>query len=404
MYKIPQIHISDYDYDLPAGRIAVFPVEPRDSSKLLTYKKGSISDNIFNQFPDLLPQNSFLVLNNTRVIYARLIFHKPSGSKIEIFCLEPLLPFRDVQLAMQQKKECTWKCLVGNASRWKNDRLQLSVALSNETVILEAEIIERGDDTFTIHFEWYAENISFAEILENAGKVPLPPYIRREAVPEDKERYQTVFAQYQGSVAAPTAGLHFTSDVFKSLHKKNIQTEYVVLHVGAGTFKPVSAANISEHIMHKEQVVVSEHFLRQIISAEKDIIAVGTTSVRSLESLYYLGMFLWKNKKLPDTVSQWMPYESYAEKLNRREAIEVLINYVNSHHLKELRFSTEIIIVPGYTFKMADGMLTNFHQPKSTLLLLIAAFLGDEWKRIYDHALKNDYRFLSYGDACLFLK
>jgi S-adenosylmethionine:tRNA ribosyltransferase-isomerase len=398
-----EIHISDYNYPLPDERIALFPATSRDKSKLLVYKDGEISDAQFDAIGNYLPENSLLVLNNTRVIHARLLFEKVSGARIEIFCLEPVSPQQEIQLAMQQTGSCVWKCYVGNAKKWKSGILQMNINSENKDLILFAEVIEKSDDTYHVQFSWQPSHLTFAHLLECAGKIPLPPYIHRAAQHSDEDRYQTVFAKQQGSVAAPTAGLHFTQDIFEKLKSKNISAAQLTLHVGAGTFKPISSEKITDHHMHEEQVVVTKDFLEVILKSNKKIIAVGTTSVRSLESLYWLGLTLKHTGFLPEKVSQWDPYNELQHEFSSIEILQELLGYLMKNNLSELHFQTSIIIVPGYRFKIIQGMVTNFHQPQSTLLLLIAAFLGDDWKRIYEHALRNDYRFLSYGDACLFL-
>jgi len=402
MITIPDINISDFDYALPEARIALFPAAKRDASKLLVSRNDTIIDKEFYQLAGLIPENALLVLNNTRVIHARLLFHKPTGAAIEIFCLEPQSPERDIQLAMQQKGSCVWKCLVGNAKKWKEGTLVLPVHINSGECLLSASIVGHDDETFSVQFNWNPEEYCFAQIIEAAGKVPLPPYIHRPADTIDNERYQTVFARNDGSVAAPTAGLHFTNDIFQQLNKKNISTANITLHVGAGTFKPVSADNIEQHVMHAEQVVVSKKLIESVLEAEGAIIAVGTTSVRSLESLYWLGLNYMQNGVMPDLVKQWEPYNTVETK-ETKTVLKALLAFMSANELEHISFSTQIIIMPGYQFRIISGMVTNFHQPKSTLLLLISAFLGDRWKAIYEHALQNDYRFLSYGDACLFL-
>jgi S-adenosylmethionine:tRNA ribosyltransferase-isomerase len=404
MLKIPSINISAYDYPLPVHKIALHPLPERDNSKLLLCRKGVITDRHFDSVHEFLPENSLLVLNDTRVIHARLLFHKSTGAAIEVFCLEPEAPDRDIQLAMQQTGSCVWKCLVGNAKKWKEGELSFEMIFGREICRISAAIVQRHGETFSVRFTWSLPGFTFANIIETAGKVPLPPYIHREVEEEDMERYQTVFAEHDGSVAAPTAGLHFTKNVFKQLAAKNIKTTHLTLHVGAGTFKPVSAADIHQHVMHSEQVIIHKKLLKQIQKAKNDIIAVGTTSVRTLESLYWLGVKYLSLGVMPMEVDQWDAYETDLKSLGKDEVIKALITYLDHNELEQLSFQTSLIIIPGYTFRVIDGMITNFHQPKSTLLLLISAYLGDTWKEIYQHALRSDYRFLSYGDACLFLK
>jgi len=404
MQKLPSINISDYDYPLPEEKIAAYPLPERDTSKLLVCKNGEITDRHFYDLPDLLYQDSLLVLNNTRVIHARMNFQRESGARIEIFCLEPEFPVRDIQLAMQQTGSCIWKCFVGNAKKWKGEKLFLKVNAPDLEYVLTAELVERGNDGFLIGFSWDPGLLNFSQIIETAGNVPLPPYIHRPAEQSDNERYQTVYAYNDGSVAAPTAGLHFTPETFKKLSQKNITTTQITLHVGAGTFKPVQSENIEQHMMHSEQVVIHKQLLDDLVHAKAGIVAVGTTTVRSLESLYYVAAKLHKTGILPDNISQWEPYGTEPDSGNRNVILNNLKSYMEHHHMQQLAFSTTIIIVPGYKFKIIDGMVTNFHQPRSTLLLLVSAFLGDRWEQVYEHALMNHYRFLSYGDACLFMK
>ncbi len=404
MHKRPSINISEYDYPLPDEKIAKYPLPERDRSKLLVCKNGKISDSHFYDLPGLLNPGSLLVLNNTRVIHARLNFRRETGAKIEIFCLEPESPVRDIQLAMQQTGSCVWKCLVGNAKKWKGGKLFLKAKSGNLDYLLSAELVERGNESFFIRFDWNPGPLIFSQIIDTAGNVPLPPYIHRPAEQSDNERYQTVYASDDGSVAAPTAGLHFTPEVFEKLSQKNISISNTTLHVGAGTFKPVQYDNIEQHVMHSEQVVIHKQLLEDLLAAKGDIIAVGTTTVRSLESLYYVAVKLHSSGIIPDKISQWEPYDTETNLFSRNSLLNDLKSYMEDHHCEEIAFSTNIIIVPGYQFKMIDGMVTNFHQPRSTLLLLVSAFLGDKWKLAYEHALSGQYRFLSYGDACLFMK
>ncbi|HNW88273.1 MAG TPA: S-adenosylmethionine:tRNA ribosyltransferase-isomerase [Bacteroidales bacterium] len=404
MLKIPSINISEYDYPLPDEKIAKYPLPERDRSKLLVCRNGHISDSHFYNLPGLLNPGSLLVLNNTRVIHARLNFRRETGAAIEIFCLEPDSPVKDIQLAMQQAGTCVWKCLVGNAKKWKGEKLFLKAKSGQSEYVLSAEITERHNESFFIRFEWNPGQLIFSQIIDTAGNVPLPPYIHRPAEQSDNERYQTVYASDDGSVAAPTAGLHFTPEVFEKILQKEISTSHTTLHVGAGTFKPVQSENIEQHVMHSEQVVIHKQLLEDLLAAKGDIIAVGTTSVRSLESLYYVAVKLHSSGVIPDKILQWEPYETELHALNRNSLLHGLTRYMEDHHREEIAFSTNIIIVPGYQFKMIDGMVTNFHQPRSTLLLLVSAFFGDKWKLAYEHALSGKYRFLSYGDACLFMK
>ena len=377
------IRIQDFDYHLPEEKIALYPLPERDSSKLAVYQNGEISETIFRDIADEIPENALLVFNDTKVIHARIITQTSTGARIEIFCLEPVEPI-DVQLAFQQKNRCVWKCFVGGNRKWKHEDLQ--VANYGLRMMRGRQI----GDAWEIIFEW-TNDLTFAELLENVGKIPLPPYIHREVEASDEERYQTIFAQTKGSVAAPTASLHFTEGVLKSLEKRHIETATLTLHVGAGTFKPVTSETIGEHLMHDEKVIVSPDCLQKILKAQSEnrpIIPVGTTSLRSLESLFRLA-------KGTNHVEQWAAYTECDAELENLA--------IHATHNTPLSFSTSLMIIPGYEFKVATGIITNFHQPKSTLLLLISAMVGNDWKKIYDYALSHDFRFLSYGDSCLFL-
>ncbi len=399
---LSHISIDDYDYPLSADRIAKFPLANRDASKLLIHRGGQISEDHFYNIANFLPTDSLLVLNNTRVVRARLQFYKPTGAAIEIFCLEPMHPITEIQLAFAQQGHSVWKCLVGNARRWKDETLKLEISHSNGNVILEAEKQGRDGDAFLILLKWQPEELTFSEVLELAGQVPLPPYLNREAVSSDAQTYQTVYARHDGSVAAPTAGLHFTDAVFKQLSAKNITTSNVTLHVGAGTFKPVGQEGITRHQMHTEQVLVSRQFIEELLSQKGKIIAVGTTSVRTLESLYWYGVQLVNNPDAPFYVSQYDPYQKHSE-ITSLQSLTAIVEMMDRRQKQLLSGATQLLIVPGYTFKIIDGMITNFHQPRSTLLLLIAAWLGPKWEDIYQYALDHEFRFLSYGDSCLFL-
>jgi S-adenosylmethionine:tRNA ribosyltransferase-isomerase len=406
MHKPDILSIDEYDYLLPQDRIAQFPLEKRDESKLLVYKTEAETTK-FKCIADYLPKNSILVFNDTKVVQARLNFRKESGANIEIFCLEPIEPTREIQEAFHQKESCVWKCLVGNRKKWKDERLKLEFEVNQNKAVLYAKRLENSNETSLIQFEWLPNNLSFSEVLDQLGKVPLPPYMQRDATEEDKLRYQTIYAKNEGSVAAPTAGLHFTDAVFQSIEEKQILRDFVTLHVGAGTFKPVSSSKVGEHLMHTEQMVISRKFLEKLISKDGlHIIAVGTTSIRTLESLFWLGT---KMHYFPNynsySINQWEAYELSEKKpLTKEAALKEILKYLDKKNEDIFHSETQILIGPGYEFQMIDGMITNFHQPKSTLLLLISAFLGNEWKRIYQYALENDYRFLSYGDSCLFLK
>lgn len=406
MHKPDTISIEDYDYPLPQERIAQYPLSKRDESKLLVFN-GSPKTAQFRSLANFLPENSLLVFNNTKVVQARLNFQKESGALIEIFCLEPHEPTREIQEAFLQKETSVWKCLIGNRKKWKKDVLKMRFDVNGEEAFLFAERLSDVDESSFIRFSWKPKNLTFSEVLEQSGKVPLPPYMHRKAEAEDCIRYQTIYAEHDGSVAAPTAGLHFTDEVFDALNQKGISSNYVTLHVGAGTFKPVSSEKVSDHQMHTEQIIVSSDLLKTLINQEdKSLIAVGTTSIRTLESLFWLGskMHYYPHHE-KYTLSQWEAY-ALAEKpiLSRKEALSHILQFIEKQEEKVFHSETQILIGPGYDFKIIDGMITNFHQPKSTLLLLISAYLGNDWKSIYDYALSNDYRFLSYGDSCLFLK
>lgn len=399
-----RLDINDFDYKLPYERIAKFPKENRDESKILIWRDGDISQDQFNNIPNFIPTSSLLVMNNTKVVRARLFFRKPTGALIEIFCLEPVIPTTEIQLSFQQRGSATWKCFVGNARRWKNEVLQVEIKAESSGLILRAEKIEKSQDSFLIKFSWKPERLTFSEILEEAGKIPLPPYLNREAIDKDTETYQTVYARYDGSVAAPTAGLHFTDRVFKQLKTKNIGLEYLTLHVGAGTFKPVGSDGILNHEMHTEQISISRKSIQNFVAGLGKIIAVGTTSVRSLESLYWFGHKLQTDEDAVFGVKQYDPYKNpEADRLPAKDALKNVLDYMARNNLEVISGDTQLMIVPGYTFRIISGMVTNFHQPRSTLLLLISAWLGTDWKHVYTYALENDFRFLSYGDSCLFL-
>jgi S-adenosylmethionine:tRNA ribosyltransferase-isomerase len=397
------IKISDFTYNLPDARIAKYPLSERDKSKLLIWKNGDIEENSFNACAEYLPENTQLVSNNTRVIHARLFFRKETGAKIEIFCLEPVKP-TDYQIAFQEKESVVWKCMLGNSKKWKSGKLKREVEIDGKKIVIQAEKKEQIGNSFLIEFSW-DKPISFAEIIEHTGTLPIPPYLNRETEDADEETYQTVYAKIDGSVAAPTAGLHFTENIFKQLSNKNISTKEITLHVGAGTFQPVKSETISGHNMHHESVIIPKNIIEGFIKNPDNIIAVGTTSVRSLESLYWLGLQIENNSFNPNKpkVLQWEPYENEAN-ISTKKALQNILYYLEKNNQNVIQFSTQIIILPGYNFKIISGMFTNFHQPQSTLLLLISAFLGNDWKRVYDFALTNDFRFLSYGDSNLYLK
>lgn len=400
------LRIQDYNYPLPQEKIAQFPLPARDASKLLVCRQGSITDDVFSNIAGYLPADSLLVFNNTRVIHARLIFRKPTGGQVEIFCLEPVSPSSEIQEAFKQRASSTWKCLVGNRKRWKSGPLVLELLCGTQTQRLVAEIIsDYPDGCFEISFQWLPRDKTFAEILELAGLIPLPPYIDRDNQALDNERYQTVYAAHDGSVAAPTAGLHFTPQILDQLHSAGMVADQVTLHVGAGTFKPVVAEHVRDHVMHHEKIIVSKKTIENLVnSLHRPVIAVGTTSARTLESLYWAGARLICDEPLvhPD-VSQWDPYDMLsAEGITPPESLAALLRYLESRQLEAYSGETRLMIVPGYRYRLLSGLITNFHMPQSTLLLLVAAMIGDDWRTAYGHALQHDYRFLSYGDACLF--
>ncbi len=403
--KTQQIRIEEYDYPLPDERIAKFPLAKRDESKLLLYKDGQVSESVFKHIADYLPAGSLLVYNNTRVIQARLLFQKATGARIEVFCLEPAEP-HDYALIFQQTERCSWICLVGNLKKWKDGLLTKKVAIQGEEVILSAEKKESHGDSHRIEFTWDNPKYTFADLLDAAGVLPIPPYLHRETEKSDLVTYQTVYSKIKGSVAAPTAGLHFTPEVLADVDAHGIGREEVTLHVGAGTFKPVKSETIEGHEMHTEFISVRRSSIERIQKNLGKIIAVGTTSVRTLESLYYIGVKLASH---PDAtseelvVNQWMPYEAENNRIPVAEALQHILDYLDRHQADKLVTATQIIIAPGYEFKVVRGIITNFHQPKSTLLLLISAFVKGNWRTIYDYALSHDFRFLSYGDSSLLL-
>jgi S-adenosylmethionine:tRNA ribosyltransferase-isomerase len=401
--------IGKYDYFLPDERIAQFPLEKRDRSKLLIYRDGQISENIFSNLHQFLPSDSLVIFNETRVIHARLLFHKDSGSPVELFCLEPLAPFRDHQQAFQQKEQAEWLCLVGNSKRWKNGKLELKVDYYDQCISIYVERLKKLEGgTSRIRFSWTPSSLTFAEILEHAGKIPLPPYIKRNPVSKDDETYQTIYANQDGSVAAPTAGLHFSNEVLSRLKEKNIDFLKFILHVGAGTFRPVISESLTGHEMHAEQVYLPLEKIKILrASLNKPIIAVGTTTTRLLESLYWHGVKLIKGltEGTEMNVSQWDPYDLPSEfAVSREESIDAVIRECESSNYSVLKGKTSLMIAPGYRFRYPDILITNFHQPRSTLLLLIAAFIGDDWRKAYQYALDHEFRFLSYGDACLLVR
>lgn len=399
------LSIADFTYTLPDAFIARYPLPVRDQSKLLLYRKAQISQDTYQNIADHLPSGSLLVFNNTRVVEARLLFQKENGSRIEIFCLEPHADYGDITSAMMQKGRVLWHCLVGGAKKWKEGSLVQEISFEKGDLLLNAKKIQRGVDDYLIELSWDKPELSFAEVLHIAGLIPLPPYLKREAESSDTERYQTIYAQIEGSVAAPTAGLHFTENLFQKLSEKNIAHDFVSLHVGAGTFKPVKAATMQSHEMHAEFMVISKAFLLNLLNRlQSPVIAVGTTSLRTLESIYWLGVKTILNPVIQAEalfVNQWEPYETNNPPISANDAIQALLDWMHHRQFSQLITKTQIIVAPGYVFRIIKGLITNFHQPQSTLLLLVAAITGEDWRKIYQYALDNDFRFLSYGDGSL---
>jgi len=396
------IRISDYNYALPDGRIAKFPLQERDHSKLLVYRNGEITEDVFTSLPQYIPSGSLMVFNNTKVIQARLHFRKETGALIEIFCLEPISP-NDYVLNFQQTEHAAWLCMIGNLKKWKEGSLHKELTVKGKNIILTATREESHGTSHWVDFTWNNSEVTFADILEIFGELPIPPYLNRETQDSDKETYQTVYSKIKGSVAAPTAGLHFTPRVFNELKEKGVDCEELTLHVGAGTFKPVKSEEIEGHEMHTEYISVSRSTLEKLIAHQGEAIAVGTTSVRTLESLYHIGVTLSINPEAEEKelhVRQWQPYETKGN-ITATEALKHIVAYLDRHQMDTLHSSTQIIIAPGYDYKIVKAMVTNFHQPQSTLLLLVSAFVKGNWHRIYDYALSHDFRFLSYGDSSL---
>ena len=400
-----QIRISEYNYQLPDERIAKFPIAERDHSKLLVYEHGQISDDVFYHLPKYLPKNSLMVFNNTKVIQARLHFRKETGALIEIFLLEPISP-ADYEQMFQTVGSCSWSCLVGNLKKWKEGELTRQIDVNGQSFTLRASRRGEHGTGHQIDFEWDAQTVSFSEILEAVGELPIPPYLNRKTQESDKTTYQTVYSKIKGSVAAPTAGLHFTEKVLHEIDACGIDREELTLHVGAGTFKPVKSECIEGHEMHSEFISVRRQTLEKLLQHDASAIAVGTTSVRTLESLYYIGLKLESSPDLSEDelhVSQWEPYEQKGASIPAAQAIRNIVEYLDRHQRSVLNTSTQIIIAPGYEYKIVKVLITNFHQPQSTLLLLVSAFLKGDWRRVYDYALSNDFRFLSYGDSSLLI-
>lgn len=397
------INIKDYNYELPDSRIAKYPLEERDQSKLLEFRDSCITEHIFRDLPGLLPDNAIMVFNDTKVVPARLHFRRESGASIEIFCLEPHLPV-EYNVNFASTGQCEWRCIVGNVKKWKGDVLRLDNPDGDESVSLmnlRAELVERQGETSIVRFRW-DNGAAFSAVLEACGRIPIPPYLNRDTESIDSERYQTLYAKYRGSVAAPTAGLHFTDAVLEAIRSRGIDTETVCLHVGAGTFLPVKSDNVAEHRMHREPFSVSLDFLMKLRHGGHQVIAVGTTSVRTLESLYYVGVGIIEEGEAKD-VDQWAPYAREYD-YSLEESLDAIIDYLKARGETSLRVGTRIIIVPGFRFRVVDVLVTNFHQPQSTLLLLISAFIGGEWKPVYEYALAHSFRFLSYGDSSLLFR
>ena len=398
------ININDYDYDLPENRIAQYPVNERDKSQLLVYKNGEITKDIFCNIDEYIPPESLLVFNNTRVIRARILFQKQTGAAIEILCLEPLSPF-DYAISFSSNEPVEWKCIVGNLKKWKNGILKTIFKYGGIEYNLFAEKLNPEGEAWRIRFSWNCKAAGFGEVIEAAGHIPLPPYIGRNDEAEDSERYQTVYSRIKGSVAAPTAGLHFTGDVLEKLKSSGIKSAELTLHVGAGTFQPVKSNDVYGHKMHCEHFSVDSKTIDLLLENKGKVIPVGTTSVRTLESLYWLGVKITQNPSSNHghlTLGQWEPYE-LTTNISAAESLMTLLNFMKERNLSSIQASTSIMIVPGYKFRLTNGVITNFHQPRSTLLLLISAWTGNRWKEIYAYALENGFRFLSYGDSSLLL-
>ena len=404
MKDTKHIKISEFNYPLPDERIAKFPLSVRDESKLLVYRQGEVSEDRFTSLPDYLEPGEMMVFNNTKVIQARLHFRKETGALIEVFCLEPIEP-NDYVLSFQQTQKCSWLCMVGNLKKWKEGALKREVEVKGRTITLTATRGECRGTSHWIDFAWNDDTLTFADVLEAVGELPIPPYLNRETQESDKQTYQTVYSKIKGSVAAPTAGLHFTERVLKALDDKGIDREELTLHVGAGTFKPVKSEEIEGHEMHTEYISVNRRTIEKLIAHRGKTIAVGTTSVRTLESLYYIGILIHQNPEANQEelhVKQWMPYEPHPV-LTPVESLQGILAYLDRHGMEALHTSTQIIIAPGYEYKIVKKIVTNFHQPQSTLLLLVSAFVKGDWKKIYDYALSHDFRFLSYGDSSLLI-
>ncbi|HUP12583.1 MAG TPA: S-adenosylmethionine:tRNA ribosyltransferase-isomerase [Niastella sp.] len=404
-----ELSVHDYTYELPEQKIARYPLPERDSSRLLMYKDGALTEDIYRHIAQQLSPGSLLIFNNTKVVAARLLFQKTTGAVVEIFCLEPPPQYADMTTAMTQKGRVSWICLIGGASKWKPGQvLEKRMDWNGQEIILQARYLGKEKDSFAIELSWTPASLTFAEVLHVAGNIPLPPYIKRTVEQTDSDRYQTIYANTEGSVAAPTAGLHFTDTVFEQFNQKQIRREYVTLHVGAGTFKPVKSDTMSGHPMHAEFIDVSTDTINCILQyLHKQITVVGTTSLRTVESLYWLGVKATHEPDCPLSalvVHQWDPYEQSGDPVPAKVALENLLSYLNKRGLTRIITKTSLLIAPGYIFQIPNALVTNFHQPQSTLLLLVAAFIGSDWRKLYTYALENDFRFLSYGDGCLLFR
>lgn len=404
--NVKNINIADFDYPLPEERIAKYPLAERDASKLLVMRGDDIQEDRFSNIGRHLPQNSLLVLNETKVVRARLQFVKDSGAAIEIFCLEPVSCNGDYQLVFASGSPVEWRCLVGNSRRWKSGELSMTLKTNGKEVTLKAERVERNDAYSLIRFSWEPEEISFAEVLESAGEIPLPPYLHREAEPSDRERYQTVFAKNEGSVAAPTASLHLTKPLIAKLKEEGHKFDEVTLHVGAGTFRPVASDTIGEHEMHSESIIIRKEFIENLLhNIDRTIIPVGTTSMRTIESLYWIGVMMTEQglEERNIHVNQWFPYQDREHLPTAEESLMATLKYLETHNLDVLHATTALMIAPSCPIMLSKALITNFHQPKSTLLLLVCALIGKRWEKAYAYALAHGFRFLSYGDSCLFI-
>lgn len=395
-----KVNLQEYEYTLPEERIAKYPLEKRDSSKLLHYQTGKISHHHFFDLPDFLDKGTLLVYNDTKVIPARLIFQRETGARIEIFLLNPVQPTTVIPEIMLSTQAVTWQTMIGNAKKWKSGEiLKGMIEIQGQKVVLEAKLVDKENKW--VEFDWNSESVPFVDIVESSGEVPLPPYLNRKAEESDKDRYQTVYSEKEGAVAAPTAGLHFTEEVFKNLRKKGIQEAQVTLHVSAGTFQPIKVDDVTAHPMHSEQIHLQKSTIEKLLNQEGPIVAVGTTSVRTLESLYWYGVQLLENKGTAFQVAKLIPYDTRESLPSKNESLQAVLNQMEAEGKVEIMGETEIFIFPGYQFQMIDGLITNFHQPGTTLMLLIGSLIGDDWKKVYQEALDNDYRFLSYGDSSL---